>query len=172
MNRRIAVLITLAFVSTFSFTHASVVSAADSSKQRKEQNKEPQQLGRLFFTLDQRRKIDALRKRMRVGGKGEIKTLTHVKRPNKTITMHGYIVRERAETVVWSDNRNTLNGAVKNASATISGAVHDGKISVSVSGSHLSIKAGQKLLLGKNRVIEGYLGQATHTEDSKRSPDG
>ncbi|HHO59934.1 MAG TPA: hypothetical protein ENJ64_06790 [Thiotrichales bacterium] len=94
------------------------------------------QLGRLFTDAQQREKIDRLRSR-------------HGEPPEKAaasqaVKLSGYVKRANGKSVVWVNNKSTLNGSrVGNVMVHPSSVGKDNRVTIIVDGKRQRLKPGQ-----------------------------
>lgn len=112
-----------------------------------------QELGRLFFTPDQRAALDA-RRRARVPDKPSAPTVV-----SPTTRLDGYVQRSQGPSTVWVNGDSQLETSPE---APRIGATRrdDGRVSVTVgeSGARVGLKPGEVLDRGTGEVRDGLGG--------------
>ncbi len=113
-----------------------------------------QPLGRLFFTPEQRAKMDMARQQER---SIRVEEEVEASPPPANITLNGVITRSDGKTVVWINNRVQGDDA-SGKSIAVAGRENAGQISVTTPDAKRSIplKVGQSLDMNSGQVEEVY----------------
>jgi hypothetical protein len=121
-------------------------------------------LGRLFFTPEERARIDALRRRPPVTSTPPVAAAQpeHAPQvePPKYLTLNGVVRRSDGATTVWLNDkpvrgRTTAEGIMVVPSAR-AGTPGDVTVRVPQTGQSVDLKVGQQLEVTSGRVQEGY----------------
>lgn len=137
-----------------------------------------QPLGRLFFTPEQRARMDAARQQER---SVRVEEEEEASPPPASITLNGVVTRSDGKRVVWINNRVQGDDASGKIVAA-RGSVSTGQISVTTSDAKQTVplKVGQSLDMNSGQVEEVYRRSppplplktdASVTSDATKSPE-
>ncbi len=124
-------------IGVFLSTYCSMLISADYDVQA---------LHKLFTDKQQREKIDALRSGKTIGK--EVKK-------SETVSVSGYVTRSDGKSVVWVNNKNTINGSrVDDVTVYRSTIGKDKKVRIGLDGKSASLKPGQTWYKDTGKIVD------------------
>ncbi len=106
-------------------------------------------LQKLFTDKKQRARIDATR-----SGKS---TVTDVRKQTRKIKVSGYVTRSKGESVVWVNDKNTLEGSIiGDIKVQQSNIGKNKKVGVTLDDTHVHLKPGETWYQETGKVKDNY----------------
>ena len=126
-------------IGVFLSTYCSMLISADYDVQA---------LHKLFTDKQQREKIDSLRSGKTIGK--EVKK-------SETVSVNGYVTRSGGKSVVWVNNKSTINGSkIDDVTVYRSTVGKDKKVRIGLDGKSASLKPGETWNRDTGKIVDSH----------------